>query len=141
MAEELRFVLTDVLDDEAHTTVGVGIRQYNVDQAGETNHRRLCCFLYDPDDQVLAGLIGATFWDWFYLDLLWVREDLRGQGLGRQLVEEAEAEARRRGAKGAYLDTFSFQAPGFYEKMGYQVFGELPEFPGRHRRYFYTKTL
>ena len=75
------------------------------------------------------------------MDLLWVREDQRGQGYGRRLVEQAEAEARRRGARHAYLDTFSFQAPGFYEKLGYEQFGQLPEFPDQHRSYFYAKDL
>jgi GNAT superfamily N-acetyltransferase/uncharacterized protein YndB with AHSA1/START domain len=141
MADPYRLQLTDKPDDAAHTAVGMGVHYYNVAQAGETNYRPLGCFLHDPEGEVVAGLIGATYWDWFYLDLLWVREDLRGQGHGRRLVEQAEDEARRRGAKYAYLDTFSFQAPAFYDKLGYQVFGQLPEFPGGHQRYFYAKTL
>jgi GNAT superfamily N-acetyltransferase len=141
MDDELRIVLTDKPDDADHTAVGMGVHHFNVAQAGETNYRQLGCFLHGPDGEVVAGLIGATYWDWFYLDLLWVREDQRGKGLGRRLVTEAEAEARRRGAKGAYLDTFSFQAPAFYEKLGYQIFGELDDFPGPHRRYFYAKAL
>lgn len=141
MDQEFRIVHDDNPDDASVTPVGLGIRNFNVQQAGDNQYRRLCFFLHGPDDEIVGGLVGATYWDWFYLDLLWVREDLRGQGHGRRLVERAESEARRRGARHAYLDTFSFQAPGFYEKLGYHVFGELPEFPAGHSRYFYTKEL
>ncbi len=86
-------------------------------------------------------MIGATYWDWFYLDLLWVKEELRGQGYGHRLLMLAENRARERGAKNAYLDTFSFQAPDFYSQHGYQVFGELADFPRGHQRYFLRKQL
>jgi GNAT superfamily N-acetyltransferase len=141
MEKGFRLELTEELDDTAHTVVGMGIRQFNRSQAGDNNYRRLCCFLYGPEDEILGGLVAATYWGWLYVDLLWVREDQRGKGYGRRLMEQVEAEARRRGAKHAYLDTFSYQAPGFYEKLGYQVFGQLPEFPDDHTRYFFTKTL
>ena len=72
---------------------------------------------------------------------MWVREDLRGQGFGRQLLKLAEEEARLRGAKNAYLDTFSFQAPAFYKSLGYQEFGRLDDFPDGHTRFFLTKSL
>ena len=86
-------------------------------------------------------MIAETYWDWLYVDLLWVKDKLRGRGFGHRLLTLAEDEARQRGAKNAYLDTFSFQAPDFYERHGYQVFGELPEFPPGHRRLFLTKRL
>ncbi|MGB7097037.1 MAG: GNAT family N-acetyltransferase, partial [Anaerolineales bacterium] len=78
---------------------------------------------------------------WFYLDLMWIKDDLRGRGYGQRLLTLAEDEARQRGAKNAYLDTFSFQAPDFYKKYGYKVFGELQDFPPGHHRYFMTKKL
>jgi GNAT superfamily N-acetyltransferase len=77
----------------------------------------------------VGGLIGETNWDWFYLDLLWVKDELRGRGYGHSLLTHAGGEARQRGAKNVYLDTFSFQAPNFYKQHGYQVFGELQNFP------------
>jgi ribosomal protein S18 acetylase RimI-like enzyme len=86
-------------------------------------------------------LIGVTYWNWFYINLMWIKEDLRGRGYGCQLLTLAEEEARQRGAKHAYLDTFTFQAPGFYQKYGYRIFGELPDFPAGHTRYFLTKQL
>jgi len=72
---------------------------------------------------------------------MYLREDLRGQGYGERILERAEEEARKRGVKDVYLDTFSFQAPGFYQKLGYRVFGELVDFPPGHTRHFMTKQL
>ncbi len=86
-------------------------------------------------------MLGETYWDWLYIDLLWVKDELRGRGYGRRLLTLAENEARQRGAKNAYLDTFSFQAPEFYEQLGYEVFGELQDYPAGHQRYFFTKKL
>jgi len=80
-------------------------------------------------------------WDWFYIDLLFLKEELRGQGYGHRILTMAEEEARRRGAKNAYLDTFSFQAPAFYKEHGYQMFGELKDFPPGHQRYYFKKQL
>jgi len=86
-------------------------------------------------------VISAIHWDWFYLDLMWIKEEFRGQGYGRQLLKLAEDEARALGAKRAYLDTFSFQAPDFYKKFGYEIFGELKDFPEGHQRHYFTKEL
>ena len=75
------------------------------------------------------------------LHLLFVKEELRGLGYGHRLLKNAEEEARKRGAKNVYLDTFSFQAPDFYKRHGYQVFGELNDFPAGQQRFFFTKEL
>jgi GNAT superfamily N-acetyltransferase len=75
------------------------------------------------------------------VDLLWVKAELRGRGYGRQLLARAEEEARTRGAKNIYLDTFSFQSPDFYKKQGYEIFGELDDYPAGHQRFFLKKHL
>jgi GNAT superfamily N-acetyltransferase len=141
MADAYRIEYTDSPDDADYTVVGFGIRDFNVQHAGPSEHQHLCLFLHAPDDQVVGGLIGATFYGWLLIELLWVREDLRGQGHGRRLLAQAEQEARRRGAKGAFLDTFSFQAPEFYRRNGYEVFGELHDFPGGYTRFYLKKKL
>jgi GNAT superfamily N-acetyltransferase len=121
--------------------IGPAISRYNKEQAGDDKGQNLCFVLLAPDGAVVGGVIGATYWDWLHIDLMWVRDDLRGHGYGHRLLTLAEDEARRRGAKKAHLDTFSFQAPGFYKQHGYEVFGELQDFPAGHRRYFLTKRL
>jgi GNAT superfamily N-acetyltransferase len=92
--------------------------------------------VHGPDGNTAGGVIGAVFWDWLYIDLMWLPEGLRGRGLGRELLQSLEEEARKQGARHVFLDTFSFQAPGFYQKHGYEVFGELPGFPAGHTRFY-----
>ena len=128
-------------DEPEWGIIGGGIREFNVQQTGDGRHERFCYVLRDSGQEIVGGVIAEIYWEWLYLDLLWVREDLRGRGFGRQLLIVAEDEARKKGAKNVFLDTFSFQAPKFYERHGYEVFGELEEFPPGHRRYYFRKRL
>jgi GNAT superfamily N-acetyltransferase len=141
MDEEYNISSVDKPDDSVWEVVGGGIRNYNLQQAGESGHKELFVVLRAPDQKIVGGLIGATYCGWLHIDLLFVNEELRGRGYGQRLLEIAEDEARKRGVKNVYLDTFSFQAPDFYNKHGYHVFGELKDFPPGHQRYFFTKQL
>jgi GNAT superfamily N-acetyltransferase len=129
------------LDKTEWGIIGGGLSEFNQQQAGDDHGKNLCFVITGPDNEILGGVIGATYWGWLYINLMWVKEDLRGSGYGSRLLQKAEDEARQRGAKQAYLDTFSFQAPDFYTKHGYKVFGELPDFPEGHQRYFMKKIL
>lgn len=126
-------------DQPEWAIIGGGVHNYNIQKAGDDNGQTFCFVLQGADQEVVGGVIGATHWDWFYLDLMWIKEELRGKGYGKRLLKHAEDEARNQGARKAYLDTFSFQAPGFYKKYGYEVFGELRNFPEGHQRYYLTK--
>jgi ribosomal protein S18 acetylase RimI-like enzyme len=141
MDEEYHIVYVDKPEQSAMKVIGQGIGNYNEQHAGDHKKQRLCFVLQAPDQAIVGGVIGAMYWDWFHIDLLWVKDELRGRGYGHRLLTLAEQEARQRGAKNAYLDTFSFQAPDFYKQHGYQVFGELPDYPAGHQRYFLTKRL
>ena len=88
-----------------------------------------------------GGLSGNISYGWLFIDTLWVAEEARSQGQGRGLMLAAEEEAESRGCHRAWLDTFSFQARAFYEKLGYAVFGELEDYPPGHRRFFMRKAL
>ncbi len=138
MEEELKIVS---VDQPEWGIIGGGISDYNKQQAGDDKGQSLCFVLQAPDQEIVGGVIGATYWDWFYVDLMWIKEELRGRGHGHRLLTLAEDEARKRGAKKAHLDTFSFQAPDFYKQHGYEVFGELKDFPPGHQRYFLSKQL
>lgn len=129
------------LEEPAWEIIGGGITEYNTQMAGDDQGKNLCFVLEDPDGEVLGGVIGMTYWNWLYISLMWLPDNLRGKGYGHKLLEMAEEEGRKRGAQYAYLDTFSFQAPGFYQKFGYQEFGKLEDFPPGHTRYFMKKEL
>ena len=141
MDENFIIVYEEKPEDKAWGIIGRGVGDYNKEQAGDNKFQRLCYVLQDTNGEVVGGILGETYWEWFYLDLLWVSEDLRRQGYGSQLLEIAESEARKRGAKSVYLDTFSFQAPDFYYNNGFQIFGELDNFPPGSQRYFLRKEL
>jgi GNAT superfamily N-acetyltransferase len=101
--------------------------------------RPLGVFARDGETMV-AGLSGGTYCGWLFIRYLWVSEALRAEGIGRELMRRAEARAFERGCHSAWVDTFSFQAPGFYLKLGYEVFGEL-DYPPEHKRFFLKKRL
>jgi len=90
---------------------------------------------------ILGGLWGETNFAYLHVELLFVPETFRGTGLGRQMLLKAEQEAISRGCRGAWLDTHSFQARGFYERLGYSVFGILDDYPPSQSRIFLHKVL
>jgi GNAT superfamily N-acetyltransferase len=114
---------------------------YNKEMAGDDGYRPLAIFLRDASGAIVGGICGSTYWNWMAIDLLWISEELRGRGYGERLLAAAEEEAIRRGCDHAHLDTHSFQAPAFYRKHGYTVFGKLPDMPTGHTRYYLTKRL
>lgn len=89
----------------------------------------------------LAGLTGETFGSWLCIRYLFVSESLRGQGIGGRLLETAELDAKRRGCKYAFVDTFSFQAPSFYKNHGCGEVFTLEAYPHTGKRHYYTKEI
>lgn len=102
---------------------------YNVEQTGSDDGKWLTIFLRDDAGVIVAGLHGWTWCGAAKVERLWVRKDLRRQGLGQRLLAAAEHEARARGCGQLLLDTFSFQAPLFYKKLGFEVIGVTEGFP------------
>ena len=118
-----------------------GLVAYNTEQAGSSHHQVVAIAVRDGEGNICGGLSGAINWNWLFVKLLWVGESLRGQGYGTALIAAAEREALAHGCDHVYLDTFSFQARGFYERLGYAVFGQLEDFPPGHTRYFLQKRI
>ncbi len=117
------------------------LRNYNLSQAGPSNHKALSIFVRNEKGEIVGGLTGETYWNWLFVENLAVDESVRKSGVGAKLLKAAEEEAVKRGCHAAYLDTFSFQAKPFYEKQGYTLFGQLDEFPPGHGRFFLWKKL
>ena len=115
------------------------LRAFNAAHAGPSSPKNIRLFAYDPDGQVVGGLFGGAGWGWLHIEILWVDEAHRGQGVATGLLKMAEAESLAVGVKRAYLETTSFQARPFYEKMGYEVFAQLEDQPPGHTCYYMKK--
>jgi GNAT superfamily N-acetyltransferase len=133
--------LTDSSDPAIRNAIVSPLVAYNTHQTGLNDFRPLALVIVDDGGQTVGGLWGRTAFGWLFVELLFVPDSLRGQGVGRELMRRAEAEAMARGCHAAWLDTFEFQARGFYERLGYTCFGELDNYPPGFSRYFLRKML
>jgi len=140
-AVDLTITVTDQVDDEIRAQLNAAIQAASLNIVGPFCPKPLAILIHNSEGCLVGGLIGRTMWGWVQIELLWIEASLRGAGHGRRLMAHAEAEARQRGCHHARLDTYSFQAPGFYEKCGYRRIGTLEDFPVGHERYFYAKQL
>jgi GNAT superfamily N-acetyltransferase len=138
----MSFVIRPIERDHesVHKVVLDSLIAFNDRKAGESGYRPLALAIEDERSQMIGGLSGATAYGWLFVELLFVPESLRGQGVGTQLMRRAEAEAVARGCHSVWLDTFEFQARGFYERLGYTCFGELKNYP-TGPRFFMSKRL
>lgn len=118
-----------------------GLLRFNRQQVGALRYSRKVLSVRDAKGRLLGGLILQSYWRESYIELLWLSARARGTGEGSKLIAAAEREARRRGSRLIHLNTYSFQAPGFYEKQGYRRFGAMSGSPKGKRRYFYVKHL
>ena len=132
-----------VEDSPAEADVDVlpnGLETYNESQWPQHPPWRPMAIFLRERTRIAAGLAGDTYCGWLFVKYLWVSDALRGRGVGRELMARAETLARDCGCHSAWLDTFSFQARGFYEKLGYEEFGRL-DYPPGHSRHFMRKSL
>ncbi|MGB8507794.1 MAG: GNAT family N-acetyltransferase [Pyrinomonadaceae bacterium] len=119
-----------------------GIAQHAQSKTGKRIVRQVTFFVRDEKGRIVGGVHGNYANSrWLYVNSLWVSESVRGNGYGTRLMNRIEGEAIKGGCTNSYLDTFSYQAPEFYKKLGYRVFGELENFPPGHSRYFLGKQL
>ena len=117
------------------------IYEHNCKKTGVADGRLFSIFLRGDKNEILAGLSGWTWAQACEIRIIWVHSNLRGQGYGKRLMEMAEQEARSRGCKIIYLNSYSFQAPEFYRKLGFEVFARLENFPPGHQHYHLVKRL
>lgn len=123
--------------DEIHNM----LRAYNLSKREKSENIPLGVYYEDETGKKLAGLTGSTFGNWFCINYLFVSESLRNQGVGSNILISAENEARNRGCKYVFVDTFSFQAPAFYEKLSYRCVFSLTNYPYTEERHYYIKEL
>ena len=138
---DLRIVSEPRAESGDATFVREGLALFNVAVTGDAYYSPLAIFLKDERGAVLGGALGHVWGGWLDLDTLWVAEPLRGQGYGAKLLRAAEGEARMQGCYCVILTTFSFQARPFYEKFGYEVVADIPDYPKGHSHHVLKKTL
>ncbi|MBT0626037.1 GNAT family N-acetyltransferase [Pseudomonas fluorescens] len=118
------------------------LRAYNLVHTGNMAFETVGILLRDPATQdVVGGLYGKISYGWLFIELLSIPDQMRTQGTGSRLMRAAEDLARERQCVGIWLDTFSFQAPGFYRKLGFSEFGHIADYPAGHQRHFFQKRL
>lgn len=137
----MNITVTDALRPEDTEEIRNHLKAYNQAFVGDILNKNIGVFVLDDSGNKIAGLTGSTVGRWLSIELLWVSEALRGEGVGSKLIKAAEQHALAAGCRFSRVDTFSFQARPFYEKMGYQLQMTLHDYPVEHERYFFTKTL
>lgn len=121
-----------------------GLHQHNLAHLGKEtieNYHLFVINAYDESGEVIGGIHAELVWEWLYIRDLWVDARQRGQGIGAQLLAQAEAIAREKGFANSHLETTEYQARDFYLKCGYEIFGELPDKPKGHTWYYLKKNL
>jgi GNAT superfamily N-acetyltransferase len=134
-------VVTDDLTPEQLSFLEDRIYEYNVGATGIDDGRWLGVLVRDESGEMVAGLSGTTWGACCKVRDVWVREDLRGRGIGTSLLDAAELEAKRRGCRQVVLASHSFQAPDFYRKRGFEVFAVIEDDPIGHREVYLRKAL
>jgi GNAT superfamily N-acetyltransferase len=124
-----------------HEALVQGLNEHAARHTPRPGFKPLSVFLRDDRGALMGGAYGYVNWNWLFISLVWISEAVRGGGHGRRMILALEQAARERGCTHAHLDTFSFQARPFYEKLGYEVFSTLDDYPPGHQRFFMKKAL
>lgn len=128
---------------ESHKAQEIGdlIRTYNRSKREEAESESLNLYVEDEKGNLMAGLVAETFGNWLEIEYLFVKEELRGQGIGSKLLQQAENEAKNRNCRFSFVNTYQFQAPDFYLSHGYKEVFALQDYPYTGQRYYYQKDL
>ena len=128
-------------ESQKSQVIGDLIRSYNRSKREVAESEPLNLYVEDEYGEIMAGLVAETFGNWLEIEYLFVKEDLRGQGIGSQLLHQAESEAKKRNCRFAFVNTYQFQAPAFYQKHGYKEVFTLKDYPYTGQRHYYQKDL
>ena len=131
----------DNTESQKAQEIGDLIRSYNRSKREAAESEPLNLYVENDHGQLMAGLVAETFGNWLEIEYLFVKDDLRGQGIGSQLLQRAESEAKKRNCHYVFVNTYQFQAPAFYQKHGYQEVFTLKDYPCTGQRHYYQKDL
>lgn len=124
-----------------YKTLSDGMLSYHAKHGHQRTSETINIFLKDNNEKVFGGTIATVLWNGIEINSLWVEGSLRKQGYGRKLIALVENEGKKRGCTIIYTNTFTWQAPGFYEKLGYKSYGKLDNFPEGNTLTYYFKNL
>jgi GNAT superfamily N-acetyltransferase len=141
MMEDVEIVFDPLPPDELRRFIIDSLANVNVARTGFEAWYPIGFFLKSARGEWLGGLLGDAWGGWMTVRFLWLAEPARGQRHGSRLMDAAEGYALQRGCFAAVLDTHSFEALGFYQKRGYEIFGALEDCPPGHTKYFLRKRL
>ena len=129
------------IESQKSQVIGDLIRSYNRSKRESSESEPLNLYVEDDSGELVAGLVAETFGNWLEIEYLFVKEDLRRQGIGSKLLQQAECEAKKRNCRFAFVNTYQFQAPAFYQKQGYKEVFTLKDYPYTGQRHYYQKDL
>ena len=129
------------IESQKSQVIGDLIRSYNRSKREVAESEPLNLYVEDDSSELMAGLVAETFGNWLEIEYLFVKEDLRGQGIGSKLLQQAESEAKKRNCRSVFVNTYQFQAPAFYQNHGYKEVFTLKDYPYTGQRHYYQKDL
>jgi len=139
--EKLKIDFEPLLGDDVRDHVMEGLHAFNYSTTGHAASYPANFIVRGEAGDILGGLLGYIWAGWLHVTYLWLAEPARGGGCGSRLIGEAEAYAKKRGAIGSTLETFSFQARPFYESLGYRVCGQIDDYPPGQTKFILKKSL
>ena len=127
--------------DDDIEALRTGLTKFNESFTGAVFREKISSFIKDDSGKIVGGILGEINWNWMHIQGLWIDESVRNDGWGLKLLSQMEEYALSKTTTNIRLETTTFQALGFYVKVGYSVFGELSNMPDGHTSYFLQKQL
>ena len=136
----MKFEIPESANEDIDEFIANETRRYNSEFVPD-DFEFLSVYCRDTENNIIGGLTGKTYWNFLEVGFLWVHQNERNSRIASELLNLAEVEAKQRGCEFSMLDTYEFQALGFYKKQGYSEFGRLHGYCGKYERYYLKKTI
>lgn len=139
--------IRNIEDKDFEKIIGIKLHKFNRENcewilkntqeiSTKTNYHNFGAY---DNDKLIGGAVGYISWKWYFLDKLWIDEKYRKSGIGTKIINKIEEYAKENNLLGVRMETWSFQARGFYEKMGYNVYATFEDCPPGTIDYFLRK--
>jgi ribosomal protein S18 acetylase RimI-like enzyme len=136
--------VTEIINQKSYDKIVEILVEYNLSKTKEFNseiNKPIEIIARNEKKEIIGGLYGRSIWGTLEIKTFAIKPENRNNGIGKKLLLEAEKEAKNRNCRFISLDTFSFQAPAFYEKLGFEKIGTESDFPKGFEKYYYRKKI